>query len=210
VRRYDSRRRKDQARQTREEILGAAREMFLANGYHATPIAAIAAATGVAVDTVYKAFGNKAGLVRAIGEQALAGAGPVPAEERSDLLQQTESDPRSIIAGWATLTTEVAPRIAPVLLLIRAAAATDADMARLRDDMDNDRLTRMEHNANHLATGGHLRPGLTVAQARDIMWAYTDPALYEALVHRRGWSADEFGRFVGDALTAALLPGRPG
>jgi AcrR family transcriptional regulator len=209
VRRYDSRRRQDQARQTREVILAAAREMFLANGYHATPVAAIATATGVAVDTVYKAFGNKAGLVRAIGEQALAGAGPVPAEVRSDQLQATESDPRTVIAGWATLTAEVAPRIAPVLLLIRAAAATDADMARLREDMDNDRLQRMEHNANYLAIGGHLLPGLTVRQARDIMWAYTDPGMYEALMLRRGWSAAEFGQFVGDALTAALLPGRP-
>lgn len=187
-------------------MLAVAREMFLANGYHATTIAAIAGATGVAVDTVYKGFGNKAGLVRAIGEQALAGAGPVPAEQRSDALQRVGADPRAVIAGWAELTAEVAPRIAPILMLIRAAAATDADMARLRDDMDNDRLLRMEHNATYLDTGGHLRPGITVARARNVMWAYTDPSTYDTLVQRRGWTAAEFGQFVGEAIAAALLP----
>jgi hypothetical protein len=32
------------------------------------------------------------------------------------------------------------------------------------------------------------------------------PELYELLVSQRGWSAEEYGRFVGQALTAALLP----
>jgi AcrR family transcriptional regulator len=205
MRRYDSRRRQEQARRTRAEVLAVAREMFLAGGYQATTIAAIAAAAGVAVDTVYKAFANKAGLVRAIGADALAGPGPVHAERRSDELQAAGSDPRAVIAGWGELTAEVAPRIAPILMLVRAAAATDAEMARLRDEMDEDRLARMQHNAGYLADGGHLRPGMTRERARDILWAYTAPELFDALVHRRGWTAQEFGRFVADAVSAAVL-----
>ena len=84
----------------------------------------------MSVDTIYKGFGSKPGLVRGICEQALAGEGPVPAETRSDALNSTESDPRAIIRGWGALTTEVAPRIAPILLLIRDATAADPEMAR--------------------------------------------------------------------------------
>jgi AcrR family transcriptional regulator len=62
----------------------------------------------VSVDTVYKNFGGKPGLVRAICEQGLAGEQPVHAEARSDALQAAEGDPRAIIRGWGALTTEIA------------------------------------------------------------------------------------------------------
>src|SRR5260370_29798175 len=112
---YDSSRRQEQAQQTRQAILDTARRRFLADGFVPTTIGAIADEVGVSVDTVYKTFGGKPGLVRAICQEGLAGQGPVPAEARSDALQATEQDPRAIIRGWGTLTTEVAPRVAPIL-----------------------------------------------------------------------------------------------
>ena len=111
---YDSARRREQARQTREAILGTARRLFLSDGFAPTTIAAIAAGAGVSVDTVYKSFGGKPGLVRAICQQALAGEQSVPAETRSNALQASEREPRKIIRGWGTLTTEIAPRVAPI------------------------------------------------------------------------------------------------
>ena len=50
---------------------------------------------GVSEETVYKAFGNKIALVRAIRDQALAGAGPVHAERRSDRMQASRERPAS-------------------------------------------------------------------------------------------------------------------
>src|SRR3954466_7502592 len=97
---YDSRGRQARARATRDAILQVARQRFLSDGFAATTIAAIAADAGVSVDTIYKGFGGKPGLVRAICERALAGEGPVPAETRSDALHEAESDPRAIIRGW--------------------------------------------------------------------------------------------------------------
>src|ERR1700738_1683282 len=122
---YDSTRRRQQARQTRADILEAALRRFLADGFASTTIATLAADVGVSVDTIYKSFGGKPGLVRAICEQALAGEGPVPAEARSDALHTATRDPRAIVRGWSVLATEVAPRVAPILLLIRDAAAAD-------------------------------------------------------------------------------------
>jgi hypothetical protein len=37
------------------------------------------------------------------------------------------------------------------------------------------------------------------------MWTYGSPDLYELLVTGRGWSPERYGRFVGQALVAALL-----
>src|SRR6478672_7439314 len=119
-RRYDSRRRQQQALRSRTAVLETAQQLFLTRGYAATTIAAIADTADVSVETIYKAFGGKPGLVRAIWEQGLAGAGPVPAEQRSDEMRALETDPRKIIQNWGILTTEVAPRVAPILLLIRS------------------------------------------------------------------------------------------
>jgi len=190
-------------------VIGAAQVLFLRGGFGATTIAAIAAEAQVSAETIYKAFGGKAGLVRAICEHALAGEGPVPAEARSDDLQMTEPDPRNIIRGWGRLTAEVAPRIAPILLLLRAAAATDPEMAGLRADMDASRLRRMTRNAHNLAEAGHLGDGITTEHAGEMLWTYSSPELYELLVLGRGWPAQRYGAFIADAMIAALLPPGP-
>ena len=65
-RRYQSTRRQEQARETRLRIIRAAHELFVAQGYGRTTIAGIAAAAGVAVETVYAAFRNKPTLLRQV------------------------------------------------------------------------------------------------------------------------------------------------
>jgi AcrR family transcriptional regulator len=202
---YDSVRRREQARQTRAAIIDVARRRFLEDGLAATTIAAIANEARVSVDTIYKAFGGKPGLVSAICQEALTGEGPVPAETRSDAMQATERDAREIIRGWGALTTEVAPRIAPILLLVRAAAMADPEMARLQSKLNAQRLERMTHNARSLADTGGLRAEVTFERAGEIMWTYTSPELYELLVLTRGWPLDRYGKFIAEAMSAALL-----
>jgi hypothetical protein len=158
----------------------------------------------VSVETVYKAFGGKPGLVRAICEKALAGRGPIHAEIRSDAMARSEPDPREIIRQWGVLTTEVAPRIAPILLLLRDAAANDPDMAELRTELDAQRLTRMTHNASSLT--GQLRCGLSLEEAGVILWTYSSPELYELLVLKQEWDIGRYADFITRAMTAALLP----
>lgn len=208
-RRYDSSRRAEQARQTRAAVVAAARRLFLRDGFAATTIAAIAAEAQVSVETIYKTFGGKPGLVRAICDAALAGEGPVPAETRSDQMQAHEPDPRTIIRGWGELTVEVAPRISPIMLLVRSAAAADPEMAELQAEIDAARLSRMTRNARNLAAAGHLRDEVTVEQAGEVMWTYSSPELYELLVVKRGWSAERYGAFIAEAMIAALLPPEP-
>ena len=206
TRNYDSTRRRQQAQENRDAVLAAARELFLTDGYAATKISGIAGRAGVSVETVYKAFGNKPGLVQAIADAALAGPGPESTTRRSDAMGSRETDPYTVIRGWAGFACEVLPRLGPVVLLVRAAAVSSPEMADLLARLDAERLDRMDHQARLLHERGHLRPDVEVTQARDVMWAYTDPALYELLVLRRAWPLDRFRDFLATALTAALLP----
>jgi AcrR family transcriptional regulator len=203
-RRYDGRGRQARARQQHAATLDRARALFLAEGFAATTVESIAVAAGISAATVYKSYGGKAGLVRALCERALAGAGPVPAEERSNALR-SGPDPRQVIEGWGRLTAEVAPRIAPLLLLLSDAAQGDPEAAALHDELDRARLARMAENAGVLATAGHLRPGVTKRDARDVMWLCSSPELYDLLIRRRRWTLARYSRFVTDTMTSALL-----
>ena len=177
---------------------------MLRDGYETTTIAAVAARAQASVETVYKAFGGKPGLVWALFRRGLEGAGAEPAETRSDRLRST--DPVTLVEGWARLATEVAPRVAPLQLLARTAAASDSRMREEYDGMDAARLTRMRDNAAALAALGGLRTGITVDEAGDILFTIASPEMYELLVVRQGWSVERYGCYVRDTITHALLP----
>jgi AcrR family transcriptional regulator len=202
---YDASRRREQARQNQARIIEAAERLFLRDGYAPTTVIDIAAVAGVSVDTIYKSFGGKPGLIRAIRDQALEGRQPMPAEQRSDEIQAREADPRAIIKAWGEFVAELAPRVSPILLLIRDVAASDDEVRALRDEIDADRLRRMTQNARRLRDAGHLRTEITLPHAADVLWTYSSPELYELLVLRQGWSPARYGRFVAQAMIDALL-----
>jgi AcrR family transcriptional regulator len=206
TRHYNASRRRAQAAQTQSTILDVASRQFLEDGYAATTVARVAAEAGTSVETVYKAFGGKSGLVRALWERGLGGRGAVSAPERSDLMSSTETDPVRVLRGWGRFTTELAPEGAPIMLLVRGAAATDPDMAELFAEAEAQRRTRMRHNARRLQQRRWLRPGISLAQATDILWAYSSAELYDLLVLKSGWPVKRYGEFIGNDLVAALLP----
>ena len=201
---YNASGRKERARQQHAATLDAAGSRFLELGYAGTTVESIADAANVSAATVYKSYGGKAGLVRALCERALAGVGPVPAEERSNALRSA-TDPRAVIEGWGKLTAEVSPRVAPLLLLLGAAAQADPEAAALHDELDRARLARMADNARYQHRAGHLRPGVTARDAADVLWLCSSPELYELLIRRRGWSVAKYSRFVADTMIKALL-----
>src|SRR5690349_5136738 len=128
---YDSSHRQARARANRRAMVAAARDRFLAEGYAATTLAEVAADAGVSVPTVYKAFGNKGGLLKAVFDVSVAGDDePVPIPER-DFIQAIigEPDPARKIALYLEHLAETAPRAAPIHLLARDAGASDPDAA---------------------------------------------------------------------------------
>lgn len=201
-RRYDGTARRAQAEQVRATLIGAAHGMLLREGYAALTIPKLAQACGVSAESVYKRFAGKPALVRAVVEYALRGSGPVAAETRSDALDA--DDLQTLLRGWGQLSAEVAPRVAPILLLVQVAAAHDPELAGLARELDDNRRTRMSENARRLAQAGHLPPGMSIARATDILWTYSSPELYELLVKRSGWNLQQYSAFITAGITAHL------
>jgi AcrR family transcriptional regulator len=210
-RRYDAPRRRAGAAATRQRILAAARELFLARGYAATTMAAIAAAAGVSVETIYLAAGPKAALVRELVEQALSGADrPVPPPERAGVREiEAEPDPRRKVVLFARLVRALQERVAPIWTVAEAAAPGDAALAALIAELYARHVGSMRRFVDHLAAAGHLRAGLAPDLATDLLWAMNSPAFYRLLAVERRWSGDTLERFLADAWQLLLLPDPP-
>lgn len=202
---YDSTERRRRAQQQHEITLRTARILFDQDGYTATTVDAVAASAGVSAATIYKSYGGKSGLVRELCRRALEGDGPTPAQTRSDALRNSP-DARTIIEGWGNLAAEVSPRVSPLMLLLRAAAVNDPEAATLLAEIDRARLRRMSDNARALSDAGHLRKGVSVHEARDVLWLYTSAEMYELLIVRRRWTRATFASFLTATMTALLLP----
>jgi len=205
-RRYSSDRRRTQAERTRRTVLGVARRRFLTDGYAATTMAAVAGEAGVSVETIYKAYGGKAQLVMALFHDAIEGDPGSSTEDRADEISEHEGDPVRRLQAFGGFVAEVMPRVGPLMLLVRATADSHPELTEIWERMNAERLARMTGHARRLHDHGHLRDGVTVEEARDVLWLYSAPDLYDLLVRERGWTIERYGRWIGRAYVDALLP----
>jgi AcrR family transcriptional regulator len=204
---YDGRRRQAQALETRAAMLDAARALFLEHGYAGTTLPMVAEAAGVSVQNVYKVFANKAGLVKTLFDVAVVGDDePVPMQQREMVAQiDAEPDPRRKLVLYGEHMARTAPRIMPILLLVREAAAGDRGAAELWATLQKERLTGMSRLAEKLRDGGHLRDGVTRDEARDALWLHNSLEVWDLLVRQRRWSLTRYGEFLAQQMAAALL-----
>jgi AcrR family transcriptional regulator len=207
VRRYNSPRRAEQAAATRTEVLEAARELFVRNGYAATTIADIARTARVAVDTVYATVGRKPALLREVLESAISGTDhAVPASDRDYVARiRAAGSARDKLALYAGAIVRIQSRLAPVYLAIRDAAATDPDSAVLWAEINDRRAANMRDFAADLRATGELRRDLSDDEVADIVWGMNGAEYWVLMVADRGWSHQRFGEFLADAWARLLL-----
>jgi AcrR family transcriptional regulator len=209
-RRYDSPRRREQARETRRAILDAARSLFTERGYGATTIGALAERARVAPETVYAAFGNKRSILAELVDVSIAGDdAPVPILERPWVRQlRDEPDPRARLRILAGSGRSMLERSTPVLEVLRSAAANDPEIAGLWRRYKSQRLEGQRVLLGIVTEGCGLREGLSPEAALDVVFTLGSPETYALLVGDRGWSPAEFERWYEDALARLLLPPR--
>ena len=211
-RRYDSTRRQAQAAQTRQDILDAAHRLFLDRGYAGTTLAAIATAAGVVVETIYRAYGSKAELFKAVVRAAVAGGtarAQVPVEQRPAIAAViAETDPHRQLELYAATQPGIHARAGPLMRVLVGAASTDSELAELWAQIEDERRNGQGRLTQLLADRGMLRPGLSVLEARDLLWTLASLAVHDLLVLRCGWSPERYRDWLAGALARELLPDR--
>ena len=196
----------------RSDILAAAQRLFLERGYAGTTLAAIAQAAGVVVETIYRAYGSKAELFKAVVQAAVAGGAAraqVPVEQRPAIAAViAEPDPHRQLQLYAATQPGIHARAGPLMRVLVEAAATDPELARLRAQIEEERRNGQGSLAQLLADRGVLRPELPVQEAGDLVWTLSSLAVYDLLVRQRGWTPERYRDWLAATLARELLPHR--
>jgi AcrR family transcriptional regulator len=203
---YDNSSRAAAAAATRSKVLAAAHEAFLTQGYAGTTIRGVAQAAGVSQETVYKRFGNKAGLLKDVYDVAMAGdEHPVAISERPETIAVRDAaDPAAAASAYAALAGFLTSRAGGLMRIVLSARGSDPDLDTFVATVDAERLVGSEMAVRAWAERGWLRPGLDVDRARDILWTLNSPAVW-LLLGERGWSQAAYRSWIAEALRSMIL-----
>lgn len=205
---YDASRRREQARARRLGVVLAARDLFERDGFRPTTIAAIAARAGVSAESVYKGFGTKAALAKAVFDLVIAGDDePVPVAGRPAMQAvRGEPDVRRKIAMFAEGLAQRQARSAGVQILIRDGRHVDDSLAPVWAKLTDEGLAGMTMLGRHLLETGQLRDGISFEEVRDVLWNYLTIDTYERLVLIQGWPLERYSQWLARTITSALCP----
>ncbi|MFI8100562.1 TetR family transcriptional regulator [Streptomyces sp. NPDC086023] len=141
---------------------------------------------------------------------AVAGdADPVATLDRPWALELlAEPDPAAQLRLQAAGARRILERAAPVLEVVRGAAASEPELAELwRTNLAQRHAVRLRFaHALEAKVPGGLRDGHDAASAADIATALLGPETYALLVTDRGWTPERWERWAADSLARQLLP----
>lgn len=199
TRRYDSPVRRERAAQTRDRVLTAARDLFLAQGYTATSVRDIATHARVALQTVRTA-GTKAELMAAVLEREMVG------EEGAEFMAHQEiqaiiAEPDNDVAlrRYAIFMAAGQARIAQLWHTALLAGDADPTIAQALEQSEQKRRADVEGGSHLLVARGVVSEDRR-ARFATVLTQLTDPETFYYFVIRRGWSQEEYADWLFEAI----------
>lgn len=203
--------RRDRAKATRLRILTSAQQLFLDRGYPDTTMDDVAAAAGVAVQTVYYTFKTKSLLLRETIDLASTGQPDQPrAAERPWMHEAiTAGSGDRALAVAVENGVDIYTRTMPLWPALQAASATDPDVQHYFSSIVADRRAGMRQLVRHLDELGYLRRDTTPEHGSDVVAALFTPETYLALTRDAHWPIEKFKAWLWQTLRTQLS-GRTG
>jgi len=168
--------------------------------------AEIAALAGVTRQTIYMAFGTRAGLLTAMVRNMDAQSDH--AARLSEISRADAVTPADFLR-YVEIWLDYLPLIYPVGILLDSAALTDAEAASAWDDrMKGALLAGLKRIFHHLSKGGHLAAGWGGDEAAELVWSLLHPTSWRQLVVGCGWSAETFARSRLAIIQSTVLSSR--
>lgn len=186
--------RRERALATRLRITRAAYTLFSERGYTDTTMADIAAAAGVAVQTVYFTFHTKGELLSRAFDLAVMGEdGPLPPEQQAWYARMTaEPDLAAALRHLVTGVGTINVRAMPLDTFVRAEAESDPETARVWAYHERLRADAHRTILEILVTKAPLREDITPERATHLLLFYLGSDAYRPLVRDFGWTHEEW------------------
>jgi AcrR family transcriptional regulator len=203
-RRYRSERRREQAEETRQRVVDAARKLFEERGWEGASIAAIAKEAGVSEETVYARFKNKRTLLGELVRLAVRGDDPRPiSEQAGPRALAATTDQREQLRLFASDIALRLERAAPLVAIVAGASRSEPELAELLARLHADRMRNLRILVDALAGNGPLRR--PADEAVESVWALTSPELHQLLTRVGGWTGRRYRDWLADSLAQLLL-----
>jgi AcrR family transcriptional regulator len=207
-RKYQSRLRQQQAADTRGAIVAAARQLFVANGWQGTTIAAVARAAGVSAESVYAVFGSKSALLLGVVQSAVRRGNPATplVEQEGPRAVAAARDQAEMLRLFARDIAQVLSAVADIVAVLRVAAEADPEVAKVYDAIHAGRRENLALVARALAGKGPLRDEMSEAAALAQIWRLASPELFLMLTRIEGLTPEQHAAWLEHTLGQLLLP----
>ena len=203
---YDNSRRQAQVRATRLRIIQTAKALFIAHGYPATTLEAIAGAADTSLPTLYRLFSSKPALLKAVLDVSFGGDDqPIAFADRPDVqAARGETDPQAMITAFARLGRAFMERSSAIMRVLATAAAVDPDAAQLMEEITRQRRVGQSRIVAALSALDALDPELGSSEAVDMTYVAFSPDVHYILTVERGWTAGQYEQWLIRSLGALL------
>ena len=200
--------RQAQIAHTEERIIAAATELFLADGYVATTLEAVARRARVGARTVYLRFGTKAALFKRVVDVAIVGdTQPVDVLGR-DWMRAALTAPTAAerIAASAAVGRQIMERTGALFAVAQQAAAVEPLIAGF---WQQGREQSRHDNAvfwTRMADDGLLEPGVDLAWVIDTTSILAAAETYLLITRMTGWDLDAYQDWLTTTWTRLSAP----
>jgi AcrR family transcriptional regulator len=204
---YQGSRREAATRATKREVVETAQRLFLQFGYPATTMALIAEESDVAPATMYRLFGSKRQILKAVVDIAFGGDDEAIEFQRRPEVQNAfaAGDPGTMLDAFAHVLRELMHRAGALQHVLATSAVVDHEAAEMLQSTRRQRLQGQSRIIRELARRKALRAGLTQRKAADIAYTVMSPEVYRILTVERGWSEDDYEAWLAPTLRHQLL-----
>jgi AcrR family transcriptional regulator len=203
--------RQAQVAQTEQRILAAATALFLADGYPATTLEAVAKRARVGARTVYVRFGTKAALFKRVIDVAIAGdTEPIDVMGREGM-QTALTAPTAAerIAASAAVGRQIMQRTGALFAVGQQAAALEPRIAEFWQQ--GREQTRRAHAVfwTRMADDGLLDPAVDLAWLIETTGLLAAAETYLLITRTVGWDLDAYQDWLTTTWTRLSTPPGP-
>lgn len=158
----------------------------------------------MAGSTVYAIYKSKEGILRSLMEQSLFGG---RFQSTLEILAGVR-DPVERVALTSHVARAIYESESSDLGLLRNVSGFSPALRKIEQEFETTRYEMQEERLARLFAARKQRKGLTLEEARRIMWMYTSREVYRMLVVEGGWTPDRYQKWLSDTLLEALVERR--
>ena len=198
---YNSESRQAQSQETKNRILASAKMLFESKGFEKVAIEEIAREAQVSAPSIYSIFQSKRGVLLGLMDEALS------PEQFEALVEQGKKEkcPHKRLEITASIARQLYDAEKAQLSFLRGASILDPVFKGLEIERERRRHQRQKETVETMANEKVFMNNISLSKIRDILWAFTGRDFYRMLVVERGWSSDEYEKWLAELLIQILL-----